>query len=63
MMDKSFLEKFLPNKDKAIHNKSNPGLIGLLNIGAVCYMNTTLQSFSNVGRLRTYLLNKDMYKN
>jgi len=63
MLDKSFLEKFLPNKDKAIHNKSTPGLIGLLNIGATCYMNATLQSFSNVGRLRTYLLNKDIYRN
>ena len=61
MMDKFTLEKFLPNK--AIHNKSIPGLIGLLNIGATCYMNATLQCFSNIGRLRAYLLNKEIYKN
>ena len=61
MIDKFTLEKFFPNK--AIHNKSTPGLIGLLNIGATCYMNATLQSFSNIGRLRTYLLNKEIYKN
>ena len=60
MIDKFSLEKFLPNK--AIHNKSTPGLIGLLNIGATCYMNATLQCFSNIGRLRTYLLNKEIYK-
>jgi len=61
MIDKFNLEKFLPNK--AIHNKSTPGLIGLLNIGATCYMNATLQCFSNIGRLRTHLLNKEIYKN
>ena len=61
MIDKFSLEKFLPNK--AIHNKSTPGLVGLLNIGATCYMNATLQCFSNIGRLRTYLLNKEIYKN
>ena len=46
-----------------MHNKSTPGLVGLLNIGATCYMNATLQCFSNIGRLRTYLLNKEIYKN
>ena len=61
MIDKFTLEKFLPNK--VIHNKSTPGLIGLLNIGATCYMNATLQCFSNIGRLRAYLLSKEIYKN
>ena len=61
MIDKFNLENFLPIK--TIHNKSTPGLIGLLNIGATCYMNATLQCFSNIGRLRTYLLNKGFYKN
>ena len=61
MINKFTLEKFLPNK--VIHNKSTPGLVGLLNIGATCYMNATLQCFSNIGRLRTHLLNKEIYKN
>ena len=41
--------------------RSSPGLIGLGNIGATCYMNATLQCFSNVRRLRNYLF--DNYKN
>ena len=39
-----------------------PGIIGLLNIGAICYMNATIQCFSNVRNLRNELLNKDLYK-
>ena len=44
------LQEFLPNK--TIHKVSTPGIIGLLNIGATCYMNATLQCFSNITRLR-----------
>ena len=44
-----------------------PGLIGLGNIGATCYMNATLQCFSNLKRLRNYLFynykNLQYYKN
>ena len=37
------------------------GLIGLNNIGATCYMNATLQCFSNIEFLRSELLNPDFY--
>ncbi len=42
-----------PNDD-FINNylKKPPGLIGLQNIGATCYMNATLQCFSNVPKFR-----------
>ena len=53
------LEEFLPNK--TIHKISTPGIIGLVNIGATCYMNATLQCFSNITRLRVNLLNKKLY--
>ena len=48
-----------PNKND---NKiSTRGLIGLMNIGATCYMNATLQCFSNIPKLREYLTEKKMY--
>ena len=42
-------------------NKAEPGLVGLDNIGATCYMNATLQCFSNIKYLRYELLNKMFY--
>ena len=47
------------------HNKDyTPGLIGLQNIGATCYMNATLQCFSNVARFREGILKlKNNYSN
>ena len=50
---------FFPNK--ANNKISTPGLIGLMNIGATCYMNATLQCFSNIPKLREYLIEKKMY--
>ena len=32
-----------------------------MNIGATCYMNATLQCFSNIAKLREYLIEKKMY--
>ena len=55
------LSDFLPVK--SIDKISFPGIIGLQNIGATCYMNATLQCFSNIGRLKAYLLNKNIYQN
>jgi len=50
---------FFPNKND---NKiSTPGLVGLMNIGATCYMNATLQCFSNIPKLREYLTEKKTY--
>jgi len=50
---------FFPNKND--HQTSTPGLIGLMNIGATCYMNATLQCFSNIPKLREYLIEKKTY--
>ena len=65
--------ELLPNDDKnnnfaffsptkAIHREEIPGVIGLTNVGATCYMNSTLQCFSNLERLRKYLLGEEIYK-
>ena len=48
------LNEFLPQPMQKV---STPGIIGLGNIGATCYMNATLQCFSNIRRLRNYLIN------
>ena len=37
--------------------KDEPILIGLNNIGATCYMNASLQCFSNTKKLSEYFLN------
>jgi len=42
--------------------KATPGIIGLQNIGATCYMNATIQCFSNIKDLRLYLLREDKYQ-
>ena len=44
-----------------LNNIAEPGLVGLDNIGATCYMNATLQCFSNIKYLRYELLNKMFY--
>lgn len=44
-------------KNKRIE-KYEEGLIGLLNIGSTCYMNSTIQCFSNTMTFRKELLNK-----
>ena len=49
------------NELNGLKNKYNeliPITIGLDNIGATCYMNATLQSFSNTKELRDYFLKK-----
>ena len=53
------ISEFFPQKQ--IVKLAYPGIIGLKNIGATCYMNATLQCFSNTVKLRTYLLNKEIY--
>ena len=41
--------------------ETTAGLVGLSNIGATCYMNATLQCFSNVEFLRDELLSPNFY--
>ena len=53
--------KEMKNKLDELQKKNDeltPITIGLDNIGATCYMNATLQSFSNVPQLTNYFLNK-----
>ena len=54
---------FYPDK-LTISSFKNPPLIGLVNVGATCYMNATLQCFSNIDLLTDFILiNKDILKN
>ena len=46
---------------QAIKREYIPGVIGLRNIGATCYMNATIQCFSNIKRFREFLLNSYNY--
>ena len=50
--------------DIVINNKNPNGLVGLVNIGATCYMNADLQCFNNIPKLRNYFLkNKAKIRN
>ena len=49
------ISKYFPSKSKDI---AFPGIKGLTNIGATCYMNATLQCFSNIDKIKTELINK-----
>ena len=42
----------------SLKSKVSPGIKGLKNVGATCYMNATLQCFSNINKIRTELINK-----
>ena len=48
------INNILPEKSR--QELSKPGLIGLKNIGATCYMNATLQCFSNCPSFKNNLL-------
>ena len=48
------INEILPNE--AVKKEYTPGIIGLTNIGATCYMNATLQCFSNIKRFKENLL-------
>ena len=52
---KAKISDFFPSKSK---DNAFPGIKGLKNVGATCYMNATLQCFSNIDKIRTELLNK-----
>ena len=49
-------EKELNLKETQMSTKNVPILIGLNNIGATCYMNASLQCFSNTKKLTNYFL-------
>ena len=53
---------FLPNKSFHKEISLTPGLVGLQNSGGFIYLNAILQNLSNIGRLRIYLLAKDIYE-
>ena len=53
---------FLPNKSFHKEISLTPGLVGLQNTGGFIYLNAILQNLSNIGRLRIYLLAKDIYE-
>ena len=52
--DKDNQNSFFP--EKSIKREYKPGVIGLKNVGATCYMNATIQCFSNIKRFRMNLL-------
>ena len=51
-------EKNIENKEKIINQQNASIIIGLNNIGATCYMNSTLQCLSNTNKLTEYFLTK-----
>jgi len=54
--------KLYCGKEKAIEGYTVPTLIGLNNIGATCFMNSTLQCLSQTYHLTKYFLNKNNEK-
>ena len=54
-------DSLLDNQSEIMFDETPAGLIGLANIGATCYMNATLQCFSNVEFLREELLIPEFY--
>ena len=53
---------FLPNKSFHKEISLTPGLVGLQKSVGFIYLNAILQSLSNIGRLRIYLLTTDIYE-
>lgn len=65
--NENLFSKYL-EKEKKINNINFQNVnkfrqIGLVNVGATCYMNATLQCFINVDDLTRYLLNENNYNN
>jgi ubiquitin carboxyl-terminal hydrolase 4/11/15 len=55
--NRRFQNKLFTYNNEAYFPLNEPnGLVGLQNVGATCYMNSTLQCFSNVKSLRNYFL-------
>ena len=52
------IPKFIPAKIIPIQTYSKPTLIGLTNIGATCFINSTLQCLSQTEDLTNYFLNE-----
>ena len=52
------IPKFIPTKIIPIQTYSKPTLIGLTNIGATCFINSTLQCLSQTEDLTNYFLNE-----
>ena len=58
-----FINVDIKDEILTISSFKEPPLIGLVNIGATCYMNATLQCFANIDTLTNYFLtNKNNFK-
>ena len=57
-MNKSYIKR---HSSIISEDDSSEGLIGLQNIGATCYMNATLQCFSNTYYLRSVFISPEFY--
>ena len=61
-IENNFFEGLFTENKILVKEIKREGLTGLINLGATCFMNATLQLFSNIKELKDYLYNKEYIK-